>query len=260
MQSNTEAMETLIEFGAGIHLQDNMGKFPLYFACELKTTRPLSILLAHMTSRRFDFPDPQVTSNHTDCFLKFCLEQRDRQGFTALEDCAYYKGREDLAQLLLDAGADVNSVSSPKGVPGSPFLFSVQGNRHAIAKLLLERGARLDLHDAEMQGTLHVAAICGDLAMIQMIGKEEALRDLYAEHKDAFGNTPLEAFDKVRSQYKVEDEATRQECRQAFLELLSRTQHGAEVVAADADDGQDAEGGEEMFYDCEANAEDEQRN
>lgn len=64
---------------------------------------------------------------------------------TALH-CAAFWGRDDLAKLLIDAGADVNALTERKSTPlhDAARMGSVK-----IAKLLLEHGAKPDARDNE---------------------------------------------------------------------------------------------------------------
>jgi ankyrin repeat protein len=74
------------------------------------------------------YPDPDV---------------RDRVKRTPLM-YAVVHGHEDVAQLLLDAGADVNAQDRA-GL--SALHFAAQEYRAAIVRILLSRGARVDLVD-----------------------------------------------------------------------------------------------------------------
>lgn len=266
-QSNTELMKTLLEFGASVHLQDRLGRAPLYCIASRGTTEALEILLAAISSGRCTIPNAETqvttrdnmitTSNPVDDFLKFCLEQRTIQGFTALTICAFYKNRTELVRMLLNAGADVDSTQSPWSTPvSSPLHFAIQQSEHATMKLLLEKKARLDLYDEDMQGTLHYVAVFGDLDTIPTIAREDKVQYLDAEHKDAFDYTPLQAFDIMRPKFHPEDESIHQQCRQAFLHLLSRTRNGPEYIApkmSPAEDigSEDSDDGGDVFYEFE---------
>lgn len=266
LRSDTEAMRTLIEFGASFHLQNKYGYFALYQAATSSTISTLKVLLGSMlsTSRQRQMPDlERATSISQEMvrksahahFLRVFLEQQTGKAFTALSGCSFYNNRSECARLLLDSGANVDSNSSPI----APLLIGIQQRQHATVRLLLERGARLDFFDEEIQGTLHLVAQWGDVEMIQIIGsqKTKKLRDLETEHKDVFKRTALETFDVARPQYNPNEPSSQfQKCRVVFVALLNRIRHAAagnpdilprveEVVSEESEDGED------VFYDVE---------
>ena len=76
---------------------------------------------------------------------------QDRHGALAL---AAQLGQLDVVQLLLDAGEDPNRFN-PKGFHGhaTPLHQAIAGGHFEVAKLLIERGARLDIKDEIFRGT-----------------------------------------------------------------------------------------------------------
>lgn len=274
-QSNTEAIQILLEFGANIYLADRFGNTPLHQAARIGTIETLVTLLNAMASGRYKISDTKVHSNipnrlflseHDYSFLNFCLEWQTKAGYTVLTVCVYFQDRTEFARMLLDAGADVDSTFTLPSLCDlhtwvTPLTVAVSRNNHANTRLLLERGARLDLYDIEMQGILHVMATHSDLATMEIFYFEEKIKDLDAEQKDIFNHTPLETFDIARPKWiPEENESTRQECRRAFLQILSRARNGAAYntsmswrgkIIEEQDSEGDSEEGEDVFYDCE---------
>jgi ankyrin repeat protein len=65
------------------------------------------------------------------------VQQRDREGHTALWLAAYF-GRSEVAKALLDKGADPNA----RGREGwTPLMWAVQQGHAEVVRLLIERGA-----------------------------------------------------------------------------------------------------------------------
>ncbi len=92
------------------------------------------------------------------------IDERSGDGFTALHLAAFF-GRQAVAQLLLDRGADPNPwASGPIRV--QPLHSAVAGGHEAVARLLLDRGAQPDrpqdggftpLHGAAQNGLTSLA-------------------------------------------------------------------------------------------------------
>jgi len=76
-------------------------------------------------------------------------------------------GHVDIVGMLLDAGEDPNRYN-PKGnhAHSTPLHQAVAAGHEAVVRLLIERGARLDMEDTIYQGTpLGWAVYCGQPAI-----------------------------------------------------------------------------------------------
>ena len=69
-----------------------------------------------------------------------------------------FKGYEEMAKILLEAGADVNARN---GMGGTCLIFAVTFNREGIAKLLIDHGAKTDAVDAQGHTALYHARTQG---------------------------------------------------------------------------------------------------
>lgn len=104
-------------------------------------------------------------------------------------------GQLEIAMLLLDIGADVNT-SSPTG--RTPLHEAVETNRFPVVKFLLESGADVMLRSQDGQTVLHIAAMNGDWPVVKFLVENGA--DLNAECND--GMTAL-AFAAWQSQLEM---------------------------------------------------------
>lgn len=68
----------------------------------------------------------------------------EADGTTPLH-CAAWKGHVDVAELLLDAGADVNALNHDAHYGGTPLHAAAHGNQKSVVELLIRRGAVLDV-------------------------------------------------------------------------------------------------------------------
>jgi ankyrin repeat protein len=88
---------------------------------------------------------------------------------------AAQSGRVDVVRLLLDAGEDPNRYN-PKGTHAhsTPLHQAVWSGHDAVVRLLVERGARLDIRDTVYQGTALGWAEYGGRAGIAAFLRERA--------------------------------------------------------------------------------------
>jgi ankyrin repeat protein len=92
---------------------------------------------------------------------------------------AAQQGHAEIVHLLLDAGEDPNRYNPESNHPHTtPLHQAVLGGHETVARLLVERGARLDIRDTIWQSTpLGWALHAGAKAQMQMV---ECLRSLGA--------------------------------------------------------------------------------
>ncbi|MEO5911966.1 MAG: ankyrin repeat domain-containing protein [Pelobium sp.] len=100
-------------------------------------------------------------------------------GFTALGLASYF-GREEVARYLVLKGADVN-LPSNNGYQVYPLHSAVAGNYTAIAKMLIENDAKVNV--AQMSGVtpLHAAAQNGNVEIIILLLEKGALVNIRME-------------------------------------------------------------------------------
>lgn len=195
-------------------------------------------------------------------FDEFLNHPSDTYKFTPLTQTAMIDA-SDQARILLAYGS---LTEVPKAIP--PLTMAVQSNARSVLELLLQSGARQDVVDEEAQGVLHLAGSCADIQTMGILKRWLCCID--TETVDIFGYTPLQVFDVLRSTYTTEDKVTRDQCRDAFLQLLSgikthSTNHycwANKFVTLDSEEKcHDSEtssiqSGDENFFDAESVAED----
>lgn len=71
------------------------------------------------------------------------LEVRDDQGWTALQ-LACYRGHYDIAKLLIDSGADMESRTGHAATQHTSLMTALNYGRHDVFQLLLENGADVE--------------------------------------------------------------------------------------------------------------------
>ena len=76
------------------------------------------------------------------------IDARDTDGSTPLH-CATWKGHVDVAEFLVQAGADVNAVNQNEHWGTTPLHAAAHANQVKIAQLLLDNGANTKAKDIE---------------------------------------------------------------------------------------------------------------
>jgi len=123
---------------------------------------------------------------------KFLLEQgadvklKDKEGMGPL-GFAVYIGDPDLVNRIIDRGEDVNSRENPLGL--APLHFASRWCHAQVARLLVERGAGLDLRDAEGNTPLMAAVRSNCEGCLKLLAEKGA----DVNKKNSSGDTPLHA-------------------------------------------------------------------
>ena len=87
-----------------------------------------------------------------------------------LIQCAAMKGHTDIVGLLIDAGASADTCTGePSGRSFPPVQLAVRGNHEDTAKLLITKGAKINLRIGRMHTALEEAVISDHLWAVKML-------------------------------------------------------------------------------------------
>lgn len=207
-----EIVLTLLDYGAQVNKADSKGCTPLIAAAYMGHYETVEILLDHDAEVDKADKDGRTALSvvalcvPTAAGIKgfgevagLLLERgadpghRDHDGMTPLL-LAAYEGHEDVVELLLEAGADVDETAGPDGSVSAaaavtPLLAAAaMGHMKTVSKLLFW-GADVDAIDCEGRTALCLAAARGSLEVVRALLD----RGLDENHKDDLGWTPLHA-------------------------------------------------------------------
>jgi ankyrin repeat protein len=113
------------------------------------------------------------------------VDSRDRYGATPLHVACWYKGCLYFAKMLLNAGADANSVRQKGWTPLMDA--SCEPGKTEIVSLLLKHGAQVDSRRYDGQSALHLSVSMDDLATARVLVDAGANVNL----RDKHGRTPV---------------------------------------------------------------------
>src|SRR5258705_6744289 len=79
---------------------------------------------------------------------KSLVNARDKDASTPLH-CAVWKGHQQVASLLIEAGADINAHNENDHWGTTPLHAAAHANQATIAQLLIDHGADMNAKDRE---------------------------------------------------------------------------------------------------------------
>jgi ankyrin repeat protein len=163
-----EALEILILGGATVHAKDNRGTQAIHFATRHQAkVDPVKVLLRAGAR----------------------LTAQNKVGHTPFTSAAI-SNRFDIGAYLLREGSEASVPS----VDGNPPLFqAIFNSSHEFLWMLLEEGVDYDQVNKVGSTILHVAALEGDIATVQIL-QAANLTGLDLDAKDGNGRTAFEVF------------------------------------------------------------------
>ena len=157
-----DVVKMLVQAGADVRTADEDGYTSLHVAVHFGQTETVRYLVGL----------PEVEVNH-----------RDIHNETALHLAANH--HPDVVQVLLDAGADIESKNNDGR---SPLHSACASGKHDAAKMLVEAGADVRATDNEGSACLTLAAYFGDP---ETVGYLVGLKGVDVDHRDAERNSAL---------------------------------------------------------------------
>jgi len=185
--ANGETLKFLISKGANPNHQDKNGNTALYWLASDKNTDKLKILLDNGA-------DPQIkngfgqtalfatnTKEATEILIAkgLDLDLVDNLGTTPLSRKANSLDKEDILELLIAHGADVNGKGKQV-----PLIQAAMGGREKHAEILIKHGADVNAQNDRKQTALHYPY---KLATVKLLVSKGA----HISALDRDGNTPL---------------------------------------------------------------------
>lgn len=187
---------------------------PLHSACRNRSIKALRIILKRggerfLESRSRGYTPLHVAIWHGRSDVVILLVDR---GASIRVQCEHYamlpihlaaacmeedvneSNYREIVKLLLQAGANVNEKS--EYCLYTPLFFAVQNRKHAMAKLLLERGASIRSVNNKKQTTLHLAVEGDDDEMVELLLSHGA--DAEARDNEKRRPTDLVKSEKIR--------------------------------------------------------------
>lgn len=207
-----EIVLTLLDYRAQVNKADCKGRTPLIAAAYMGHHEAVEILLDHNAEVNLADGDGRTALSvaalcvPTAAGVKsygevasLLLERgadpghRDNDGMTPLL-LAAYEGHDDVVELLLEAGADVDETAGPDGsisaaAAVTPLLAAAAMGQMKTVSRLLFWGAAVDAIDCEGRTALCLAAARGSVEVVRALLD----RGLDENHKDDLGWTPLHA-------------------------------------------------------------------
>ncbi|CAL8320797.1 unnamed protein product [Merluccius merluccius] len=207
-----EILLTLLDYGAQVDKADREGRTPLIAAAYMGHREAVEILLDHNADVNLADGDRRTALsvaalcvptaagvNGYGEVASLLLERgadpghRDHDGMTPLL-LAAYEGHEDIVELLLEAGADVDEsagpdANAPAAAAVTPLLAAAAMGHIKTVERVLFWGAAVDAIDGEGRTALSLAAARGSVEVVRALLD----RGLDENHKDDLGWTPLHA-------------------------------------------------------------------
>lgn len=162
---------------------------PLLLACYYNKPQIVKILLKHLAhvniheAAAAGLEEEVVQALTIDSSI---IDQVSDHGFTPLGIATHFN-REEIVRHLLYKGADPN-LQSQNGYNVYPIHTAAGNNLVAIAKLLVEAGAEVNVFQSSRISPLHLAAQNGNIDMIILLLENGAS----VEVKDDMGKTASE--------------------------------------------------------------------
>uniref|UniRef100_A0A0G4GH36 Uncharacterized protein n=1 Tax=Chromera velia CCMP2878 TaxID=1169474 RepID=A0A0G4GH36_9ALVE len=206
---NVEIVELLLSHGATLDPVDQCGGTPLFYAAgaSLKVVELLLEKGATIPTTDSDLASPlgNAACGGKGHIVKYLLQKgtdvnvqtKRNEGMTALHVAAKF-GKREMAQLLLDEGANVDAVDSERFTP----LTYAAGVSLEVVKLLLENRATIPTTRSEWRSPLIRAVETGKVELVKFLLEKGA--DVNVQTKPDAGRTALHVASKQKDKTMIE--------------------------------------------------------
>ena len=160
---------------------------PLLLACYYNKSQLVKIILKHIDQVDiYEAASANLLEEMTSLLTENpdLLSQYSPHGFTALSMAVHF-GNEDIVRYLLRHGADPH-LFSQNGYRVFPLHTAIDANFEVIAKMLIEAGAEVNSVQSSGMTPLHYAAQNGNIELLIILLEKGALVD----YKNEQGMTP----------------------------------------------------------------------
>ena len=190
---HTDMVQVLIDAGADIDAKDNDGWSPLHYACKFELLDIVKMLTRAGAGMRATTDDGETClmlaarygDTETVCYLMSLpeveLNQQDTNSFTALQH-AVEEYDTDVVQLLIDAGADIETTDH-KG--GTPLHYACALGELEVVEMLVEAGAGVRATNDDGRTCLMLAACYGQTETVRYL---VGLPEVDVNHRDTAKN------------------------------------------------------------------------
>ncbi|WP_353273595.1 ankyrin repeat domain-containing protein [Wolbachia endosymbiont (group A) of Agelastica alni] len=191
--SDFEKVKDLVSRGASldaanIDAQDKDGKTPLHFAAQEGNLDMVQFFLnrgANIKAKDMYGWTPLHFASAYGKFdvVKFFLDSniniraKDRYGDTPLHLAAQNNDKSEIVESFLDS--DANNINDRTNNGWTPLHVAVQGNKPSTVKLLLGRGADIEVKDTCGQTPLDLATQKGYTDIVKILEQEQLGKELF---------------------------------------------------------------------------------
>lgn len=157
-------MRLLIEKGSDVNVRDKNGNTALSVSASRGFSEVVKILLEKGANPNNPEKKPNEIpilnacySGDTECvklLLKYGADitVKDSYGVTALENACISKDNAEIVEICINGGCDVNYVDPTSGM--TPFMIAAIWNHKTQMKLLVDRGARVNIENPQIGNLL----------------------------------------------------------------------------------------------------------
>jgi ankyrin repeat protein len=155
-------IELLVKRGAGVDLPNHLGVRPMQYALRQGHHKAAQLLIK-LGARPDDLQDAVNAGDIAR--IQYFLARRTDVNASDLFGTPLHRaaatGQTYIANMLIDAGADLEAIGEPAG--NRPLHMAALNNQPKVAALLIKRGAMVDAPNQEGRTPLMIAAQFGNL-------------------------------------------------------------------------------------------------